>query len=66
MTHIASNEKNATADRSTVTPNYSNVAFLRATEWDRVQQMIDNPSEPNEAMKQLFARGYQVVNQHTR
>lgn len=66
MTHIASNEKNAIANRGTVTPSYSNVAFLKAAEWDSVQKMLDKPSEPNEAMKQLFERGYQVVNQHAR
>lgn len=64
MTHTLN--KDTIPNKQAAVPSYSNVAFLHADEWENVQNILSEPSEPNEALKQLFKRGYQVVNKQAR
>ena len=34
---------------------------LNSKEWQNAIELLDNPPEPNDKMKALFKRGYQVV-----
>lgn len=51
----------AKASHGIYTPNYSNVIFVNNADWDNLQQRLDAPAEPNEALKKLLERGKQLA-----
>lgn len=39
----------------------TNIIFVNDADWNNLQQRLDNPSEPNDALKELLKRGKQLV-----
>lgn len=50
-------------DKAVATIKDHQIIELNAQEWERMQNLLDNPPPPNEKMTALLARGKKLVNQ---